>query len=105
MMTTLSLWNSGFTRAVVGHLWQSTAVVAVAWLVTLALRNGPARVRFSVWMLASIKFLVPFALLARFGAHWAKPLPQPQGRTVFYSFIEEFNIPFAQGHVSVVSPA
>ena len=57
------------------HLWQSTLVVAVVGLLTLALRRNHARVRYAVWMAASIKFLVPFAVLIAVGQ--AIPWPQP----------------------------
>ena len=45
------------------HLWQSTLVAFVAWLVTLALRRDRAGVRYAVWLVASLKFVVPFAVL------------------------------------------
>ena len=49
--------------ALTNHLWQSTAfALAVALLVTL-FRSNRAQVRFSLWFSASIKFLVPFAML------------------------------------------
>jgi bla regulator protein BlaR1 len=70
------------TPWVLNHLWQSTVVTAVAALLALALRALPARVRFWVWTAASLKFLVPLALLATLGNHlaWRPPtsLPEPQ---------------------------
>ena len=53
--------------ALVNHLWQSTLVAALAWLATLALRRDRARVRYGVWLAASLKFLVPFSLLTSLG--------------------------------------
>jgi hypothetical protein len=47
------------------HLWQSTLFAAAAWLLTLALRRHRAQVRYWLWLAASVKFLVPFALLVR----------------------------------------
>jgi beta-lactamase regulating signal transducer with metallopeptidase domain len=44
-----------------GHLWQSTLFAIVAALLTLAFRRQQARVRYWLWLGASIKFLVPFA--------------------------------------------
>ena len=64
----------------INHLWQSTAVVLVAWLLTLSLRPNPARVRYAIWMIASIKFLFPFALLTSLGAHWATLEPHTPSR-------------------------
>ena len=52
-------WTPSLTAALINHLWQSTAVLLVAWLLTLSLRPNPARVRYAIWMIASIKFLVP----------------------------------------------
>jgi len=46
------------------HLWQSTAFAAAAFPLALALKATDARVRHWVWLGASIKFLLPFALLA-----------------------------------------
>src|SRR5262245_2942121 len=48
---------------IANHLWQSTIFAAVAALLTLVLRRNHARVRFGLWLLASLKFLVPFSLL------------------------------------------
>jgi bla regulator protein BlaR1 len=60
------------------HLWQSTACVAVAALVAFALRNNGAHVRHAVWLIASLKFLVPFSLLLHLGgALPAWMLPEP----------------------------
>jgi hypothetical protein len=50
------------------HLWQSTLFAAVAWLLTLAFRNQRAQWRYALWLTASLKFLIPFALLAEAGS-------------------------------------
>ena len=49
------------------HLWQSTAVAGLAWVVTIALRRDRAAVRYRVWLAASVKFLMPFSLFTAFG--------------------------------------
>src|SRR5262245_21727370 len=51
------------------HLWQSTAFAGAAALLVLALRKNAARVRYWVWVAASLKFLIPFSLLISLGAH------------------------------------
>jgi uncharacterized protein (TIGR03435 family) len=56
------------------HLLQSTAFAGAIWLVNLMLRNNPARVRHAMWMVASVKFLIPFVLLTAFGSHIALPV-------------------------------
>src|SRR5688500_15539608 len=53
---------------VIAHLWQSTLVVGVVWLMTLALRGNRAHVRHRLWLAASVKFLVPFSWLVAMGA-------------------------------------
>ncbi len=56
--------------ALTNHLWQSTLFAAMAGLLTLVLRNNHARVRYWLWLAASMKFLLPFAWLIRLGSHW-----------------------------------
>lgn len=45
------------------HLWQSTLFFIAAWLVTLGLKKNRAAVRYWIWLLASVKFLIPFSAL------------------------------------------
>jgi bla regulator protein BlaR1 len=49
------------------HVWQSTLCAGAAWLLTLALRRNQAQIRYWIWFLASVKFLVPFSLLVGLG--------------------------------------
>lgn len=72
-MTNPAFWNDGWTAAVVNHLWQSTIVAAFAWLLVLILRKNTARARYWVWMVASVKFLLPFSLLMTAG-EWLRSL-------------------------------
>ena len=53
---------------VVAHLWQSTLVIGVVWLMTLTLRGNRAHVRHRLWLAASVKFLVPFSWFVSLGA-------------------------------------
>jgi bla regulator protein blaR1 len=53
------------------HLWQSTLFAAAAGLLTLLFRKCHARVRYGLWLAASIKFLIPFSLLVALGSHLA----------------------------------
>ena len=55
------------------HLWQSTLFAAAIGLVTLALRRNHAAVRHALWLIASLKFLVPFAAIAALGAQVGPP--------------------------------
>ena len=54
--------------AIGNHLWHCTVVGALAALVAVTLRSHQAKVRFWIWFIASVKFLVPFSLLISFGA-------------------------------------
>jgi bla regulator protein BlaR1 len=45
------------------HLWQSSIFAGGAALLVFALRHNGANVRFWLWFAASMKLLVPFALL------------------------------------------
>ena len=44
------------------HFWQATLFAAVVFGVTLLLRDGPARLRYALWLVAAAKFAVPSAL-------------------------------------------
>ena len=59
---------SYFTSALANHLWQSTVFAGIAGLLTLALRQNHARTRHWLWLIASVKFLIPFSLLAAVGS-------------------------------------
>jgi uncharacterized protein (TIGR03435 family) len=51
-------------RGVVHHLWQSTLFAVCAGLLTLGFRRNRARIRYWLWFAASIKFLIPFSIIA-----------------------------------------
>jgi len=59
-------------QPLVDHVWQSTLFAGVAGALTLALRNNRARVRYWLWFAASVKFLVPFSLLAAAGSYFGR---------------------------------
>jgi uncharacterized protein (TIGR03435 family) len=90
-------WLSTMGPAVANHLRQSTAFAVVAGLLTLALRKNQARARYWVWMAASMKFLLPFALLAAIGSHLVRPraVPPPAQRTMYFA-VEDFSEPFVE---------
>ena len=62
------MFENYWTSALANHLWQSTALVAVAWLLAFALRKNQARTRYWIWLAASIKFLIPFSIFTEAGA-------------------------------------
>jgi bla regulator protein blaR1 len=49
------------------HLWQSSMFAVLTALIALSFRKNRAHVRYWLWLIASVKFLVPFALLINLG--------------------------------------
>jgi bla regulator protein BlaR1 len=60
--------------AVADHLWQSTLFACVIGLLTASLKSNRAAVRHGLWLVASVKFLVPFSVLIGLGGQieWQK---------------------------------
>jgi uncharacterized protein (TIGR03435 family) len=56
------------TETLGDHLWQSTLFTLVAGALAWALRRNRAQVRHWLWMAASLKFVIPFAVLVAAGA-------------------------------------
>jgi uncharacterized protein (TIGR03435 family) len=65
---------------IANHLWQSTLFAAGAALFVAGFRRYRARVRYWLWLAASVKFLVPFALLTMLGSQmdWLSSSSRPQ---------------------------
>lgn len=59
--------------ALLDHLWQSTLFAGAVALLVPLLRTNRAAIRYGLWFTASVKFLLPFSLLANLGA--ALPAP------------------------------
>jgi uncharacterized protein (TIGR03435 family) len=55
------------SHPIVTHLWQSTLFGGAIALLTLAFRQSRAGVRHGLWLSASLKFVVPLALLTTLG--------------------------------------
>ena len=85
------------------HLWQSTLFAAAAGLLTLILRKDQARVRYWIWLAASLKFLVPFSLLVSIGNHVPWSHGSVQTGTGLYFAIQEMNQPFASATMPAVA--
>jgi hypothetical protein len=93
------------TAPLVNHLWQSTAVAVVAWALAAALRKNHARVRYWIWSAASVKFLLPFALLIAAG-EWLRSLVfMPAGQPAVASVMEQVTQPFGQAQFFHVASA
>lgn len=90
--------------ALSNHLWQSTVFGLAAGLLAFVLRHNHARVRYWVWLAASVKFLVPFSLLVALGSHieWRRTYA-PAGAT--FPLIQLVQ-PYAPiRHAAMASPA
>ena len=94
MSQSLSAIWTAIASGVANHLWQSTVVVLMAWLVSLALRNNHARTRYWVWMIASLKFLVPFSLLIAAGEAFRARISTPIEQPAFDAVMGRFTQPF-----------
>src|SRR5262249_3515609 len=68
------------TEKLLDHLWQSTLFAIAAGLLTLLCRRNHARLRYAIWMSASLKFFIPFALLTAIGSQLAWPHGLPELR-------------------------
>jgi uncharacterized protein (TIGR03435 family) len=62
-------------QPLISHLWQSTFFAVAAGLLTLAFRKNRAQIRYWLWFSASLKFLLPFALLIGVGSALETLLP------------------------------
>jgi len=90
------------------HLWQSTLFALLAAALVLATRKDQARIRFAIWLVASLKFLVPFALLVAFGTHLARPhmlAPTSFYSPTLYSTVQQISQPFASKSTQPAQPA
>ena len=96
----LSFSWASIGTAVADHLWQSTVFVVLAAVLTLALKENQARVRYWLWLAASLKFLLPFSVLVLLGSrlHGSKAPANP--RADLSIVIEQIGQPFSSSAVS-----
>jgi beta-lactamase regulating signal transducer with metallopeptidase domain len=96
---------------VLDHLWQSTVILCLAGVLTLLLRKNGAGARYWLWFAASVKFLIPLALLTALASRLL-PIPvvlAPVLAEPASGLARRVSQPFAQGpsfpNVSAVAPA
>jgi bla regulator protein blaR1 len=91
-----------FAPAFGNHLWQSTLFTIVAGLLTLILRKNQARIRYWLWLMASMKFRIPFSLLVGLGSllTWSQHLARTNAG--LYIAMEEVSQPFTQPTIFVI---
>ena len=102
-MTHSALWTS-IVPALANHLWQSTLFAVAAGLLTLTLRENHARARYVLWLIASLKFLVPFSWLVAIGNRFSWHIPASTAGAT-YSVIEQVGQPFTQAPAPSFSSA
>jgi len=79
------------------HLWQSTLFAAVAGLLAFSLRRNSARIRYALWLISSLKFLIPFSIVVAAGRHlqwWRSPLIISHPAISIAVAIEQIGRPF-----------
>jgi bla regulator protein BlaR1 len=79
---------------IANHLWQSTLFAAIAGLLTLLLRNNRAHTRYCLWLVASLKFLVPFSLFVTVGSQLAPRTAIAPAYSSVPLIIEQVHEPF-----------
>jgi bla regulator protein blaR1 len=77
------------------HLWQSTVFAVGVALLCVACRHNRARLRYGLWFVTSVKFLVPFAALAAVGnlVQWQQA-SAPMRSIVASPAVRDLNAPF-----------
>jgi bla regulator protein BlaR1 len=75
------------------HLWQSTLFAAAVALACSALRRNSPRLRYWLWLAASLKFLVPFAVIVSMGARVQFPPDTPSLHAVTVQRISTYFAP------------
>lgn len=92
----LSEIASAIAPSVGNHLWQTTSFAVVAALLAFVFRKNQARTRYWLWLAASVKFLVPFSLLAALGSYlpWSRVSAGRQAE--LYFAVEQISEPFTR---------
>lgn len=87
------------------HLWQSTLFAAAAGLLTLALKKNRAQARYWLWLVASLKFLIPFSLLVGLGSYLSPSKALTQNQPGFSIVMQEVGQPFVTAKPPYFLPA
>ncbi len=83
------------------HLWQSTVFGLCVAGLAIGFRGSRARVRFWMWLSASLKFLVPFSLLLSLGSHLAPGPKAAAAAPIAAVAILQISEPFPGGVMGV----
>jgi beta-lactamase regulating signal transducer with metallopeptidase domain len=94
---TLAEWSQWVWPLVANHLWQTTVFALMAWGIVRLLKRSTARVRYCVWSIALMKFLLPSALLIlaleRIGVDFALTAPATRAGSEIVSRIAQPILP------------
>jgi bla regulator protein blaR1 len=96
-----SLWTA-IATPLANHLWQSTLFAAAAGLLTLALKKNQAKARYWIWLIASIKFMLPFSLLIGLGSRLGSSKP-PAQTSGFVTVLQQVGQPFIPANATHAS--
>ena len=97
-----AVWNS-VAPGLGNHLWQSTLFALIAGSLTLLVRRQQARIRYGLWLAASLKFLAPFSLLVSLGNYMAWSRTSHAAESGAYVVVEQISRPF-QPHAVPAMP-
>ncbi len=78
------------------HLWQSTLFAAAVAIACMALRRNSPRLRYWLWLAASLKFLIPFSLFVSMGARIQVPPDTPSLHAVTVQEISTYFAPVSE---------
>ena len=87
--------------ALLDHLWQSTLFAACVAALALLVRRQAARLRFALWLAASLKFLLPFSALVLLG-RWLLPPVLVPGPVL--AALKPAALPFSAGPMIIKAP-
>src|SRR5580704_6134092 len=79
---------------IVNHLWQSSCFALLASLLAFMLRGNSPKVRYWVWLSASLKFLGPWVLLVSLGS--LVPWPRHRAASVATSPLPDALVQIAE---------
>jgi bla regulator protein blaR1 len=91
---------SSLAPAIGNHLWQSTVFAFAVAVLTLILRNNRARDRYWLWLIASLKFLIPFSPLVAIGTYLARWRGPDTSSADFSLVVEQISQPFTPSTAS-----
>lgn len=80
-------------NALLNHLWQSTAFAAAVAVAAFMLRRHSPRLRYWLWLAASVKLVLPFSLLVSTGARLPLPPDTPSLRATTVQQISTYFSP------------